>query len=71
MQQHGLGRLRQTLEKLGLVAREVPFAAGPPVPTDCAVLVEANPRTRYSGTSELLRRYLERGGSAMVFIEPD
>ena len=28
MQQHGLGRLRQMLEKLGLVARKVPLAGG-------------------------------------------
>jgi hypothetical protein len=72
MEQHGIGRLRRALEKLGLVARKVSFATGHPVPDDCAVLVEANPRTRYSPKeSELFRRYLERGGSAMVLIEPD
>ena len=37
MEQHGLGRLRQLLEKLGLVARKVTFAAGQPIPDDCAV----------------------------------
>jgi hypothetical protein len=72
MEQHGIGRLRRALEKLGLVARKVSFATGQPIPEDCAVLVEANPRTPYSpGESELLRRYLERGGSAMVLVEPD
>jgi hypothetical protein len=72
MEQHGIGRLRRALEKLGLVARKVSFATGQPIPDDCAVLVEANPRSPYSaGESELLRRYLQRGGSAMVLVEPD
>ena len=72
MEQHGIGRLRRALEKLGLVARKVSFATGQPIPDDCTVLIEANPRTRYSpGESEVLRRYLEHGGSAMVLIEPD
>ena len=72
MEQHGLGRLRRAIEKLGLVARKVSFATGQPIPNDCAVMVEANPRTRYSpGETDVLRRYLERGGSAMLLIEPD
>lgn len=72
MDQHGIGRLRRALEKLGLVVRRVSFATGQPIPDDCAVVIEANPRTRYSpGESEVLRRYLERGGAAMVLIEPD
>jgi ABC-type uncharacterized transport system involved in gliding motility auxiliary subunit len=72
MDQHGLGRLRRAIEKLGLVARKVSFATGQPIADDCAVVVEANPRTRYSpGETDVLRRYLERGGSAMFLIEPD
>ena len=72
MQQHGLGRLRQMLEKLGLVARKVPIAAGREVPADCAVLVEANPRTRYTpADSATLRAYLGRGGGALMLLEPD
>jgi hypothetical protein len=72
MEQHGLGRLRRAIEKLGLVARRVSFATGQPIPDDCAAIVEANPRTRYSpGETDVLRRYLERGGSAMFLIEPD
>ncbi len=72
MEQHGLGRLRRAIEKLGLVARKVSFATGQPITDDCAVIVEANPRTRYSpGETDVLRRYLERGGSAMFLIEPD
>ena len=72
MEQHGLGRLRRAIEKLGFTARKVSFATGQPIPDDCAVIVEANPRTRYSpGETEVLRRYLEGGGSAMFLIEPD
>ncbi|MBV9018524.1 MAG: GldG family protein [Alphaproteobacteria bacterium] len=71
MQQHGLGRLRQTIEKLGLAARKVPLT-GRELPPDCAALVEANPRTRYtSADSELVRAYLARGGSLLLLIEPD
>ncbi|WFU18663.1 Gldg family protein [Bradyrhizobium sp. CB3481] len=72
MEQHGIGRLRRALEKLGLGARKISFATGQPIPDDCAVVVEANPRTRYSpGESEMLRSYFERGGAAMLLIEPD
>jgi hypothetical protein len=72
MQQHGLGRLRRTIEKLGLVARKTLIAGGKQVPADCAALVEANPRTRYTGAdSGVLRAYLERGGSVLMLVEPD
>ena len=72
MEQHGIGRLRRAIEQLGLAARKVSFATGQPIPDDCGAVVEANPRTRYSpGETELMRRYLERGGSALFLIEPD
>jgi hypothetical protein len=72
MQQHGLGALRRTIEKLGLVARKTLIAGGQQVPPDCAALVEANPRTRYTGPdSHVLRAYLERGGSMLMLVEPD
>jgi len=72
MEQHGIGRLRLTIEKLGLAARKISFATGRPIPDDCGAVVEANPRTRYApGETDVLRSYLERGGSAMFLIEPD
>lgn len=72
MQQHGLGRLRRMIEKLGLVARKTLIAGGQKLPTNCAALVEANPRTRYTGAdSAVVRAYLERGGSLLMLIEPD
>jgi hypothetical protein len=72
MEQHGIGRLRRALEKLGLSVRKISFATGQPIPDDCRAMVEANPRTRYApGETDMLRRYLEGGGSAMFLIEPD
>jgi gliding motility-associatede transport system auxiliary component len=72
MEQHGLGRLRRALEKLGLAARKVAIAGGQHVPKDCAALVEANPRTRYAPPEAvILRAYLERGGGLLMLIEPD
>jgi hypothetical protein len=72
MEQHGIGRLRRAIEKLGLAVRKISFATGQPIPDDCSAVVEANPRSRYSpGESELMRRHLQRGGSAMFLLEPD
>jgi hypothetical protein len=72
MEQHGIGRLRRALEKLGLSARKISFATGQPIPNDCTVVIDANPRTRYSpGESEALSNYLARGGAAMLLVEPD
>jgi hypothetical protein len=72
IQQHGLGRLRRMLEKLGIAARKTLIAGGQQIPPDCAALVVANPRTRYTGAdSAILRVYLERGGSLLMLIEPD
>jgi gliding motility-associatede transport system auxiliary component len=70
MQQHGLGRLRRAIEKLGLLARKV--AVSEPVPGDCAAVVEANPRTRYTPPeADVLRAYLANGGSLLMLVEPD
>ncbi|MDR3467571.1 MAG: Gldg family protein [Xanthobacteraceae bacterium] len=72
MEDHGLGRLRRSLDKLGLLSRKVDLSAGRPVPDDCAVLVEVNPRSRFSPPETgLLRTYLARGGSFFLAIEPD
>jgi len=72
MEDQGLGRLRRSLDKLGLLSRKVDLSAGRPVPDDCAVLVEANPRSRFSPLETgLLRTYLLHGGSFFFAIEPD
>jgi len=72
MEQHGLGRLRRAIEKLGLESRKVEFRPGRPLPPDCAALVDANPRTPHiPAEADLLRAYLERGGNYMLLVEPD
>lgn len=72
MEHHGLGRLRRALEKIGLAARKVDFAAGRAVPSDCDALIAANPRTPYAPPeADLLRRYLQAGGAYMLLVEPD
>jgi len=72
MEQHGLGRLRRAVEKLGLETRKVELRPGRSLPEDCAALVDANPRTAHAPPeADLLRAYLERGGSYMLLVEPD
>jgi hypothetical protein len=72
MEDHGLGRLRRALEKLGLAARPVSILASGQVPPDCSALVEANPRTRHTPKeAETLAAYLAAGGSLLMLVEPD
>ena len=72
MEQHGLGRLRRAIEKLGLAARKVELGAGRAVPDDCVALIDANPRTPHAPPeADILRRYLEAGGGYMLLVEPD
>jgi hypothetical protein len=72
MEQHGLGRLKRALEKLGYATRKVNLALTPAVPDACALWVEANPRHRM-GPPELaaLTRYLDGGGPMLWLLEPD
>jgi hypothetical protein len=72
MEQHGVGRLRRALESLGFATKKVTFATAGRVPAECAALVEANPRTRYSPLeSRALEEYLERGGAALLMYDID
>jgi hypothetical protein len=72
MEQHGLGRLRRALDKLGYRLRKVNLALAAAVPADCALWLEANPRHRM-GPPELaaLQRYLDGGGAMLWLLEPD
>jgi hypothetical protein len=72
MEQHGLGRLRRALDKLGLAAEQVTLALEREAPARCAALVIANPRTRIAPPEvAALARYLERGGGLLLLVEPD
>lgn len=74
MEQHGMGRLRRTLDKLGYRVKKTNLAAAgdEPVPADCAALVIANPRTRFAPPDvRRLERHLHDGGSLLLLVEPD
>jgi ABC-type uncharacterized transport system len=74
MEEHGIGRLRRALDKLGYAVRKLNLATGTAggVPADCAALVDANPRTPYAPPEvALLARYLEGGGNLLMLLEPD
>jgi ABC-type uncharacterized transport system involved in gliding motility auxiliary subunit len=71
-EQHGLGRLRRALEKLGLAPRKVVLSAEQRIPETCAAFIDANPRTRYAPPEvDAVRNYLRGGGSALFLLEPD
>ena len=72
MEQHGIGRLRRALEKLGYGAQKVSLATQGKVPEACSVLIIANPRTRF-GPPEIaqVESYLANGGRLMMLVEPD
>jgi hypothetical protein len=72
MEQHGAGRLRRALEKLGYGVRKVQLGTGRAVPGECAVLAELNPRTRHAPPEvDALAAWLAGGGSLLALIEPD
>lgn len=74
MDQHGIGRLRRALDKLGYRVRKVSLASGSgeAVSADCAALVIANPRTRFAPPDVLLlERHLQAGGNLLLLVEPD
>ena len=72
VEQHGLGRLRRALEKLGYSVRKVELARVGAVPEDCAALVEGNPRYRFAPPDiAKLKAYLGQGGNLLLLIEPD
>ena len=69
-EQHGLGRLRRALDALGLATRKVTLATTGKVPDECAVLVEANPRTTHAPVeSQAMGDYLAGGGSALLLFD--
>jgi ABC-type uncharacterized transport system involved in gliding motility auxiliary subunit len=67
---HGVGRLRRVLEAQGYVTRKLVLATTGAVPTDCTVLLAANPRTTFlPAESAALRSYLTGGGSALLLLD--
>jgi hypothetical protein len=67
MRGHGAGRLRRALEAVGYDVRKIVPATLRSIPSDCAAVVDLNPRTTYlPGESEALATYLADGGAALL-----
>jgi hypothetical protein len=67
MRGHGAGRLRRALEAVGYDVRKIVPATLPAIPSQCAAVVDLNPRTTYlPGESEALATYLAGGGAALL-----
>jgi gliding motility-associatede transport system auxiliary component len=67
---HGVGRLRRALEAQGYSARKLVLATTGAIPSDCTLLLAANPRTTFlPAESEALRSYLAGGGSALLLLD--
>jgi ABC-type uncharacterized transport system involved in gliding motility auxiliary subunit len=67
---HGIGRLRRALEALGYEVRTILPATEPEIPSACAVVIDANPRTTYwPSESATLEAYLTRGGSLLLLYD--
>ena len=72
MEQHGAGRLRRALEKLGYGVQKINLAVEAAVPGACSCLIAMNPRTRMGPPEvQALEAWLVRGGSVLMLVEPD
>ena len=67
---HGFGRLRRALEGIGYDVRRITPLTDGAIPRDCAVTVDAGPRTTYlPGESSALEAYLRQGGSLLLMYD--
>ena len=67
---HGIGRMRRALESLGYDVRKITPASQGAIPPDCAVAVDAGPRTTYlPAESAALEAYLRQGGSLLLLYD--
>ncbi len=67
MKGHGAGRMRRALEAVGYDVRKIVLATLLAIPSQCAAVVDLNPRTTYlPGESEALSAYLANGGAALL-----
>jgi hypothetical protein len=67
---HGIGRLRRALEAQGYETRKMVLATATYVPTDCRVLIIANPRTTFlPAESAAIETYLRDGGSLFAMFD--
>lgn len=67
---HGFGRMRRALEGIGYDVRKITPASEGAIPPDCAVTVDAGPRTTYlPAESAALEAYLRQGGSLLLMYD--
>jgi hypothetical protein len=67
---HGFGRLRRALEGIGYDMRKIAPATEGAIPPDCAVAIDAGPRTTYlPAESAALEAYLRHGGSLLLMYD--
>ena len=67
---HGVGRMRHALEGIGYEVRKITPASEGEIPPDCAVVVDAGPRTTYlPAESAALEAYLRHGGSLLLMYD--
>jgi hypothetical protein len=67
MRGHGAGRMRRALETIGYDVHKIVLATLRAIPSECAAVVDLNPRTTYlPGESEALSAYLAGGGAALL-----
>jgi hypothetical protein len=70
MRFHGAGRLRRALESFGYESRKITPATLSAIPSDCAAVLDVNPRTTYlPGESDVLASYLAQGGAAVLMYD--
>ena len=68
--EHGMGRMRRSLEALGYDVRKIIPARAKAIPPDCTVVINAGPRNTYlPAESELLTAYLQQGGSLLLMYD--
>jgi gliding motility-associatede transport system auxiliary component len=67
---HGFGRLRRALEGIGYDVRKITPASEGAIPPECAVTIDADPRTTYlPAESAALEGYLRQGGSLLLMYD--
>jgi ABC-type uncharacterized transport system len=67
---HGFGRLRRALEGIGYDVRKIIPASEGAIPPECALTIDAGPRTTYlPEESAALERYLREGGSLLLMYD--
>lgn len=67
---HGIGRLRRSLEGIGLETQVIIPARDGLIPPECAVVINANPRTTFlPAEARMLESYLTQGGALLAMYD--